>query len=83
MSEQCLDREQIRTVLIKMCAKGMSESMAGKPVFHAEFCFFCKNKLVDGIGSHRALWIVSVRKKKASRISGTKPVLSQDIQSFL
>ena len=42
MPEQCLDREKIRTVLIKMCAKGRPESIAGKPVFQVEFFFFLR-----------------------------------------
>ena len=50
MTKQRLDGEQIRSIFIKMCAKSMSECMAGNAVFPSQaFLMFremCRNYLV-------------------------------------
>ena len=55
MSKQSFDGEQVRTVFIKVCAKGVPERMAGETFFPAKTAFVLmdvsgKEKSVNGSG---------------------------------
>lgn len=74
MSKKRFNCEQVRTVFIEVGAEGMPERMAGEPAGHPQFCFFGRNKLVDGIGNHMLLWVIGLWEKPAGWFSIRKPV---------
>ena len=41
MSQECLDGEQVRAILVKVGAKGMAEGMAGDAFWPAQAAFMC------------------------------------------
>lgn len=80
MSKQGLNGKQVRAILIKVCAKGMPERVAGETVRPSEFGFFGGDKLVGRIGSHGTGGIVTVGEKEPGRPAVFKPVTRQDIK---
>lgn len=83
MPEQHFNGKQVSSVFIKVCAKGVSERMAGETVFQAKFCFFCKNKMIYRIRGHGPSGVIPVGEQEPHWPAGMEPVLCQDIQGIL
>lgn len=83
MPKKRLDREKVNAVLVKVCAKGMAEGMAGDTGFppEAQLLFMDmpgKIKSVNGFVGMELL-----REKPAPGFSVGIPILGQDIKSVL
>ena len=83
VSHEIFDGKQVGPVFIKVSSKGMPERMAGEPVFPAEKFFMgtqmsCNVKGIDGTGRVRLF-----REKPTGWMSVSKPVVREDVQSFL
>lgn len=80
MSQECLDGEQVRAILVKVGAKGMAEGMAGDAFWPAQAAFMCmdvpgKEKGVNGFVPAGLLW-----EKVSLGTAAGEPVLCKDVK---
>lgn len=83
VSHEIFNGQQICPIFIKVGAESVAERMTGKPVLPSKGIFMCPHvtadiKSINGAGRIRLFW-----EKPAGWTSVSKPVVGEDIQSFL
>ena len=80
MSKQGLNSKKVGAIFVEMGAESVAERMAGQLMLQAEFAFFGRDKLADGIRNDMLVGMVPFGEEPAGRFSKSEPVVRKDLQ---
>ena len=83
VTHKILNGQQIRSILIEMGSKRMSERVAGDAVLPAEEILMFPHLPHDVEGIDGTGFVFRMREKPSGRSAGIKPVVCEDLQCFL